>query len=131
MKQASLLCCLVLAACYDPVYAPPGEVVENPTYETDIGPLFETTCDGCHLNGGYAEVNLDLNGGKASIVDIPSSVSGMDYVEPGDPEASYLYLKLADRQAEVGGSGSFMPIGTAFDETTLGNVETWILDGAL
>jgi hypothetical protein len=118
-----------LAGCYDPVFGSKGEVIEDPTYEADIGPLFEASCMTCH-SADTAFGGFDLSGGLDSMIDQPSTVADLNYVTPEDPETSYLYLKMADRQLEVGGSGGVMPQGGAFSADTLTTVENWILDGA-
>ncbi len=60
-----------------------------------------------------------------------SSVRGMDYVEPGDPQGSYLWHKLAGTHTDVGGGGGRMPSSSGLPESTLDIIEEWILEGAV
>lgn len=66
------------------------------------------------------------------LVDVPSdAVPSMDRVEPGDPEASYMVLKIEDRHREVGGDGYRMPpTGFALTPTKIAMVRGWIEAGA-
>ncbi len=127
---------LWLNACYDPLY---GEPLDAGTEETgggaepalpaEVEEIFTRTCSGssCHL-GGSSSPELDSH---ASVVDAPSSVDGLDYVEPGDVDASYLYAKLTGRQREVGGGGNDMPYNAdPLSEDDLLTLSTWITDGA-
>lgn len=67
----------------------------------------------CHLDGqDQGDLNLDLDAGLMDRLLAPSSVDGLNLVEPGDPDTSYLYLKLTDQFRELGGTGSRMPLGT-------------------
>jgi len=60
-----------------------------------------------------------------------SQQSGMNLVEPYDPENSYLVLKLRNTAAAVGGVATPMPIGdAALTEEEIQVIEGWILDGA-
>lgn len=68
---------------------------------------------GCHAGPSpSATLSLMMSDDPwCSIVDQPSSVAGIDLVEPGDPARSYLWHKLAGTQGcrDIGGSGSGMP----------------------
>jgi hypothetical protein len=67
----------------------------------------------------------------AMIVGVPSTSSSLPRVVPGDPQRSYLVLKMQDRQREVGGRGGKMPPGwfTATPEE-IEQVRSWIAAGA-
>jgi hypothetical protein len=58
------------------------------------------------------------------------AVPGLPIVTPGDPEESYLWLKVEGRQDEVGGAGSAMPLGRALSDADAETLENWILNGA-
>ena len=58
----------------------------------------------CHQGPGRSMAPLDLRPGHGygELVGQPSTeVPAWDLVAPGDPDASYLYLKLVGRQAEA------------------------------
>lgn len=108
-----------------------GDVV---TFSEDIQFVFDRNCafSGCHL-GKEPEQEMDLSNGNAyaSIVGVPSTqVPSLNRIEPGDPEASYLYLKLNDRQEEVGGEGTRMPPKLFLSPPELDEFRDWILAGA-
>jgi len=78
------------------------------------------TVDACH--GLLQSGGLDLRAGEAltNLVDVPSTVDpSRNRIEPGDPQYSVLFLKLAAKtlpdeyDATELGVGSPMPIGTA------------------
>jgi len=75
---------------------------------------------------------MNLSGDAYSVlVDVPSGQLGsMDRVEPGDPANSYLWNKLNDSHASVGGTGNSMPPSGLLDADTLATIETWINEGA-
>ena len=67
-----------------------------------------------------------------NIVDVLDSGSSLDYIEPGDPSASYLWLKMNNTQSTVpGGSGNVMPPSGMLSSADLLTVEEWITGGAL
>ena len=73
----------------------------------------------------------DPAGAYAALVNAPSSVPGLDQVEPGSSDMSYLYHKLAGTQLSVGGSGTQMPPGGMLSADDLATVKAWIDGGAL
>ncbi len=79
---------------------------------------------------------LDLSPGYAyqSIVQVPSgqTLGTLNFIEPGDPEMSYLWHKLNGTQSEVGGYGNDMPMGmlTRLTPQEIETIEAWILAGA-
>jgi hypothetical protein len=87
----------------------------------------------CH--GGASPVffpTYDLELGWAANVDVPSlTVPGLDLVEPGDPERSYLVHKLRGTQGDVGGGGARMPVADSpLDAADQELLENWIANGA-
>ncbi len=106
-----------------------------PTWPS-LQPMLSFRC-ACHRtaeggDGGLIGIE-DLALGHANLVDEPSDdVPGMDRIEPGDPERSYLLLKVLDTHRSVGGAGRRMPpTGVALREDQVDAIRTWILDGAL
>jgi hypothetical protein len=88
----------------------------------------------CHYSGTAAG-ELEFGSGKslaytAILADTASDVGAMTQpkrVVPGDPGASFLYVKLA----EANPPGGRMPLGqTPLQECDLDAIRTWILGGA-
>jgi hypothetical protein len=79
-----------------------------------------------------APLSLDLEVAYANIVSQPSQqLPGMNQVEPGRPDQSYLLLKMRGTAGSVGGVATPMPINDqSLDDADLAAVESWILDGA-
>jgi len=95
--------------------------------------LFTPHCatSGCHDSSAPPE-GLDLTNGTSFglLVDVPSEQApALDRVEPGDPDNSYLIVKLEQR----GLVGNRMPAdGPPFlDRSAIDVVRQWINDGAM
>ncbi|MCA9695263.1 MAG: hypothetical protein KC636_37135 [Myxococcales bacterium] len=106
-----------------------GEAID---YDRDIQPIWEQTCS-CHfllMNGTMIADDLNLDApSMANLVDVPAAqLPTMSLVTPGDPDNSYLWLKLQDTYLEAGGSGDPMPqVGFPLDDADLDKIEQWIL----
>jgi hypothetical protein len=90
----------------------------------------QAACHGATRSGG-----LDLRPGGAydRLVDVPSVAGGMDLVEPGKSEASFLWRKLAAATSGLANvPGSPMPAGglPALPENELEALRLWIVSGA-
>lgn len=109
-----------------------------PRFETDIAPILEFQCQGCHfvtdlpprifVQGDDVRTTFDrlLHGGATR--------APLDYVQPGLPEQSYLLLKIEGRHRGAGGAGNHMPPPTARRRVPAEDVEmirAWIEAGAL
>ena len=55
----------------------------------------------------------------------------MNYIEPGYPDRSYIWLKLNNRQTAAGGTGRSMPTSGPLSQADLDTIESWILQGAV
>jgi hypothetical protein len=115
----------------------------RPVLCTDIAPfrptltciqqfVFTPTCAvaGCHLAPG-AQQGMDLSAGEAyaHIVGVPSAEVVLNRVEPGEPDLSYLILKLEGDPAIV---GDRMPLGGPYlAPDQIGAIRDWIAGGAL
>lgn len=102
-------------------------------YETDVQPLWNGSCT-CHLMGGSGTMTaplLTLNPGMsiAQLVGVPSEQSGLNRIQAGSTEESYLWLKLTGAHTTVGEGDPMPPTGT-LDDGQLDIVEAWILSGA-
>ncbi len=98
---------------------------------TDVAPILTQRCVMCHI-AGAAQGGLDLYTNLwGAIVNVKSTQSGLDLVEPGDPDKSYLYLKLTGAQLSAGGSGEQMPFQAGqLDAGQLELIRSWIAQGA-
>lgn len=101
----------------------------------DIQPRFDQNCTSstCH---GVAELQTGLqltaDVSYGLLVDVDSvQVPGLKRVSPGDVEGSYLWHKLNDAQASVGGSGTRMPPYYVLADNDLQLFRDWIEQGAL
>ena len=80
--------------------------------ESEVQQLFNDNCSGCHIGGSSGGMNLDDF--TMTAINVPSNqAAGVDRIEPGDPDNSYILQKLLGTQASVGGTGSRMPLGRA------------------
>ena len=106
------------------------------SHATDIQPIWNANCIGCHVPGGVGVLfgGLDLSGNAFDdLVGVASGQSPLLRVQAGSPNDSYLWHKLNGTQASVGGTGGSMPAGvmaTPLDPATLALIEQWILQGA-
>lgn len=103
-------------------------------YVADIQPIWDTSCvAGCHAPGGTATAGPLLAADKSYAMlvgQMSPTVVSLKLVEPGDPDASYLWHKLNGTQEDVGGGGLSMPFGATLDPEQLAKIEKWIEDGA-
>lgn len=81
---------------------------------------------GCHADAAYPNLSADQAWGN--LVNALSSAPGLSLVTPGEPERSYLYIKLTGSPAMMGG---LMPRGRgALSAADLAVVRAWIARGA-
>jgi hypothetical protein len=138
-------------ACYDPVYGDPldpvadtgtetgadactvdtgvASGVESPTHDSDVQPIWDANCTGCHV-GGAALGGLTLDAGYDALVGVSSGVNGVVYVSPSDPGQSLLWRKLTGTQSCLGDTGSQMPQGGVLTDGDLQTIYNWISSGA-
>jgi len=110
----------------DPTTEDPGDGFAGKIYPDIIGPR----C-GCHVGGSGGLSMPDMMGAYNNLVDAPSGdVPGMNRVEPGDPDNSYMFHKISNTQGDVGGAGGRMPLGGELNPAEISAIEDWILDGA-
>ena len=102
------------------------------SYATDIEPLWTPTCiEGCHP-GSDSMADLRTGQGWSELVDVPAvELPTMDRVQPGDPDRSYLMLKLNGTHLPEGGMGPPMPpSGVLLSEADRATIRQWITEGA-
>ena len=91
--------------------------------------IFNPMCVNCH--GALPQAGLDVRPPQSydNLVNVTSPISGVVYVVPDDPDASYLIHKLEGRDDII---GSRMPqLGDPLPPELLELVRSWIQTGAL
>ena len=105
-----------------------------PTLSGDVQPILSNSCafSGCHAGTSPQQgMNLSLGLTHSNTVNVPSNESGLDRIEPGQPNQSYLVHKIQGTQGTVGGSGAQMPFGgTPLSQANIDIIRAWITDGA-
>lgn len=96
--------------------------------------ILEPRCatSACH-SGANPVAPPRLDGAEAwdAIVDQPSSVPGVLYVDTQTPDDSYLLHTLLDTAGDVGGSTQRMPQSeTELDDSEIEAIRAWIAAGA-
>lgn len=100
-----------------------------------VSPLLEANCGGCHSEErAEGELVLVGEGVYDTLLESGSSVDpeGRTFIVPGDPRASYLYLKLLGDES-ITGRGMPMDIlagARMLADDELADIEAWIVDGA-
>lgn len=111
---------------------PLGANDTTPTLSNVQTNIFNTSCavSGCH-RGSSAPHGLDLSVGNAhgNLVNVESGgVPNLLRVDPGDPDDSYLVMKLEGHSDIV---GARMPLGGPYlSEEQIQLIRTWIEEGA-
>jgi hypothetical protein len=102
------------------------------SYATNIQTIWNARCTSCHTATHSSGLTLISGSSYADLVNVASGeLPSMDRIEPGSPSTSYLYHKVSNTQATVGGSGSRMPpSGPALTATQISTISTWISEGA-
>jgi len=113
--------------------APSETITAQSAFEAEIVPILTSSCATCHLTGQEAG-NMALVPGKAlaTLVNVPSTEApGLIRVVPGDPDKSYLVMKLEGTQITHGGTGAQMPFGAPpLSPDKIARIRQWITDGA-
>lgn len=118
----------LLLACFAPARSEEGPL----SYAADVEGLILKRCVSCHTaEDPKAHLVLVRGAGYAQLVNRPSvQVPEMKLVVPGDPESSYMWLKLTDR-AEVGSGMPRSLFGVRkLPDRELELIRRWIEDGA-
>jgi hypothetical protein len=85
---------------------------------------------GCHFSGGIASFLVLVEGESYdNLVDKQASLSDAKLVEPGDPDASVLYNRVAD--TGVFGGRMPQPPSAPLAPEDVELIRLWILEGAL
>lgn len=125
---------LILLFCVFGMYAcskDPASSFEEPTtpeatFSSIQNNVLSKSCatSGCHNGSQFP--NLSAGAAYNNTVNVRSS-RGIDYIEPGNPNSSYLYLKIIGSNI----SGSRMPEGQAPLPSAISDtIKVWIQKGA-
>lgn len=105
---------------------------DGPTFTQIQDNIFTTSCalSGCHT-GTFPPQGLNLSEGQAyaSLVNVAAQeVQGLLRVKPGDPNNSYLVMKITGAAGIAGGR---MPLGrTPLSDAQIQMIRDWIENGA-
>ncbi len=106
-------------------------VQANPSFASAIQEIFDRrscTSSSCHGTAQMAGLDLRTGASYGELVSVRAESESILRVIPGDPDGSYLLIKLEGRQAV----GDRMPqTGAALDSIDLANIRNWISQGAL
>jgi hypothetical protein len=104
-----------------------GAAIAHPTW-TDVHAIFAKNCQGCHIGGSLAGLNLDtyqaaMKGGSTSA----GGVVNGPVIKPGKAAVSYLYQAVAGKQTV----GARMPLNRApLAQKDIQTIYNWIQQGA-
>lgn len=139
-----MILALSLLACTAAKDDSAGDTATEVTLADGTQFIFTRNCafSGCHGDDNPAQgtneakgisvvMNLSEGRAHAALVDVDSEeVPSMKRVVPGDPESSYLWYKVTNTHAEVGGVGTRMPPELLLAETDQAIIRAWIEGGA-
>lgn len=110
---------------------PPPPAGFGPNFSEIQANIFTPSCAtaGCHSGAGAsAGMNLEAANSYTMLVGIASSQdAGIQRVNPGNPNASYLIQKLDGTAA----NGAQMPLGGILAQADIDVIRQWITDGAI
>jgi len=122
---------ILVVGCGDAIPdVPEGEPV---SYSAHLEPLVIAHCLGCHeAKEPKAKLVLESGAGYEQLVGRRSvQQPEMALVEPGDPEASYVWLKLQHTATEGRGMPRTLTGSKMLPPSELELYRRWIIDGAL
>jgi mono/diheme cytochrome c family protein len=110
------------------------EEPSSPTFTEIQADIFSQSCarSGCHV-GDNAPQGLDLSAGNAyaNLVEVASNqVPDLQRVDPGNPDDSYLVIKLEGGDRMAGGTSQMPFGGPALSDEKIQQVRDWIAEGA-
>lgn len=107
---------------------------EGVTWQRRVQKILSANCGGCH-GGESPSEGFDIlsEGAYERLLEPSAQVPELALITPGDPERSYLWLKLTGA-ADI--PGKPMPIDPLdgdrrLSEAELGDIQTWIVNGAV
>ena len=107
---------------------------EGVTWTRRVQKILEANCGGCH-GGENPSAGFDIltEGAYERLLEPSTQNPEMPLITPGDPENSYLWLKIADGEGIVGLPMPIDPLDgdRRLTEAELGDIQTWIVNGAV
>lgn len=105
------------------------------TWRQRVQPILQASCGGCH-GGANPQAGLDMlsDGAWTRLKGFSSQNPEKKLIDPGRPEQSYLWLKLAGDGSITGRQMPLDPLNNgsrALPADQLDSIQTWILAGAL
>ncbi|MBA2662210.1 MAG: hypothetical protein H0U74_07930 [Bradymonadaceae bacterium] len=104
------------------------------TWKGRVSKIFQANCSGCH-GGSEPPEGLDLRNDEAygQLFELSKQKPELRLIEAGEPEASYLWLKLIGDESITGYPMPYNPLTGEgkLREGELGDVQTWIVNGAI
>lgn len=104
------------------------------SYQNDIFPLFEAQKYNCNSSGCHGAPLVSSNFTVSTYEDLfmagdEATAINVCSIKPGDPEASYIYLKMKGQAGTI--QGERMPLsGPVVTPSDLDLMRNWILEGA-
>lgn len=101
------------------------------SFKRDVEPILNKHCVQCHMEGtelGNFSLYPDPRG---NMIKMQSTQCGLNLVEPGRPDQSYMLIKMLGAQASVGGKGLRMPWEYDLSKAEIEVVRRWIRQGAV
>jgi hypothetical protein len=129
-----LILAAILAGCSSTATSP--SVPVEPTYTSIRNRIFTKSCStpSCHSTEGFrGAMVLEADKAYENLVSVPADNDGararhLLRVNPGQPDSSFLYIKLTHPAAD---EGALMPdSGTPLDSQSISAIRTWIANGA-
>lgn len=135
-SSLTIMSLLLLAGCSggsEEAAAPVEEMATPSLFAEKVAPTLQAQCATCHLTG-QEQGNISLVPAKAieSLVGVPSQEApDILRVKAGDPDASYLVMKIEGTHLDHGGNGVRMPFGAApLTDQQIADIRQWIAEGA-
>lgn len=135
-SNLTIMSLLLLAGCSggsEEATAPVEEMATPSLFAEKVAPTLQAQCATCHLTG-QEQGNISLVPAKAieNLVGVPSQeASDILRVKAGDPDASYLVMKIEGTHLDHGGNGVRMPFGAApLTDQQIADIRQWIAEGA-
>ncbi len=120
--------CLLLGLLLQPGFA---QAENEISFREQVLPILMRECAYCHMREeSYGYLVIEDENSWHNLTGVPAyELPSMKRVEPGDPDNSYVWLKLTRQHLEAGGSGWMMPFHP-LSKPDLGVIYSWIEQGA-
>jgi hypothetical protein len=110
---------------------PTRTIKAQPSFAEDVNEIFQRrgcAVSGCHGTGsGGLVLTSSASANHGALVGVQANAESFAYVVPGDPDDSYLVIRIEGRQSV----GQLMPLGSSpLDTIDVTNIRNWIANGA-